>query len=302
MSELITFFPRRESGVSIQIAILILLLGASGLGLWQANQAGFGFVFYFFLLPALLTVIVAPLLVYQLYALLTANYTLEQDGMRLRWGMRGEDIPVDQILWVRMRSEYSGNLPRPFLSLPGAVLGVRRLSKTQDVEYMADRVHDLVLVATQRKIFAISPSDPAQFLFAYQRLAEKGSISPLAPRSVYPSFFFSDFWSDQTARWLLLLGSLWMLVFLAVTAALIPGLGLVSLHIELARVTKDAVPAVRLLILPVINAVLFAADLVLGVLFYRRAENRVLSYILWLTSLVVGMLFVAALVFILRAQ
>ncbi len=281
------------------LAVLGVLFAAGGGGLWQANKSGFDLKFFVYLLPAFVVLAGAPVLVYQVYALLNAAYTLQRDGIQLRWGMRSEDIPEDQVVWVRLASEYAGRLPRPFLHWPGAELGLRRLPDGLEIEYLAAGSQDLVLIGTLERVYAISPSDPQAFLFAYQRFAETGSLTPLPARSVYPAFFLSHFWNDQAARWLLLGGGVWALGFLTVIAAIIPGLGLVTLHIELANANEAAVPAVRLLLLPVMNAIVYVADLVLGVFFYRRAENRVLSYLLWGASLLVSLLFSVDVVLIL---
>jgi len=289
------FHPSRRRGLIFQLVVLILLLAVSAGGLWQANKSGFDLRFFGYLLPTFLGMLGVPFLVYQIYALVTASYTLERDGIRLKWGMRYEDIPENQILWVRSAANYEGKLPPPFLRWPGAVVGTRRLADGRLVEYLAEGLGNLVLVGTPQKIYALSPLSAEQFIFTYQRLAETGSLTPLPAHSVYPAFFLSHFWSDQAARWLLGAGALLAFGLLAATAALIPSLGLVSLHIELASASNDAVPAVRLLLLPVINSAIFIADLVLGVFFYRRIENRVLSYLLWGSSIMVSLLFFVSL-------
>ena len=289
------FYPSRRAGLVVHLVTLTLLVGLGAAGLWQANTAGFDLRFFGYLLPTFLSLLGAPFLVYQIFALMTANYILERDGIRLNWGMRHEDIPENQILWVRSAADFEGKLPQPFLRWPGAFVGVRRLPDGRMIEYLADSNRNLVLVGTSQKIYVVSPGNPEQFTFTYQRFAEIGSITPLPSRSIYPAFFLSHFWSDQAARWLLGVGALLAIGFLALTAALIPSLGLVSLHIELASASQDAVPALRLLLLPVINSAIFMADLVLGVFLYRRIENRVLSYLLWGSSLLVSLLFFVAL-------
>jgi len=44
-------------------------------------------------------------------------------GLRLRWGLRAEDIPLPEIEWIRPASDLGFHLPKPFLSMPGALLG-----------------------------------------------------------------------------------------------------------------------------------------------------------------------------------
>lgn len=293
------FSPARRTGMIFHLAVLALLLGVGAAGLWQANKSGFDFNFFIYLLPIFTALLGVPFLVYQAYSLLTASYIVERDGLRLRWGMRSEDIPENQVLWVRSQDQFEGSLPLPFLRWPGAVLGVRRLADGREIEYMSAGRQNLVLIGTAQKIFIISPRNPQEFLFTYQRFAEVGSLTPLVGRSVFPTFFLSHFWSDQAARWLLVAGALYTFTFLALTAWIIPSFATVNLHIELANTGADVVPAVRLLLLPVMNAAIFVADLVLGVFFYRRIETRVLSYLVWGSSLLVSLLFSGAVVIIL---
>lgn len=167
---------------------------------------------------------------------------------------------------------------------------------------MAARTDQLVLVATPRRLYAISPADPEQFLRAYRRLTELGSIAPLPARSVYPAFALQRFWEDRTARWLLLLGTLLAFSLLAFVATIIPGRDTVVMHFGFSGAAAEFAPAVRLLLLPIINSAFFVADLALGMFLYRRLELRPLSYLIWATSLVASLLFGGAVVFILLAS
>jgi hypothetical protein len=59
------------------------------------------------------------LLAYRLYALWTASYSLERDGVHLRWGFRSEDVPIDAVLWVRTDENLGMRLALPFFRWPG---------------------------------------------------------------------------------------------------------------------------------------------------------------------------------------
>lgn len=295
-----SFIPARRPGLIFHILILGILGGCSAYGLWQVSRSEVGPSVLLALAPTLLALGVFPWLSYCLYALHNATYTIERDGLRLHWGLRQEDIPIDQVQWVRPASDYGDRLPLPVLRWPGAVLGERRLADQRKIEYMADRSHDLVLVATRQHIFAISPSQPVDFISTYVRYAELGSISPLPAKSLYPAFLLARFWQDRSAR-ALVLGGLFVTLMLWVRVILaIPGLAEIPWHLTAPNQAKELAPSLRLLLLPTLNLGAFVFDLVIGFFFYRRDEYKVLSYLFWLAGLVTACLFGGGIFFILN--
>ncbi|NMC78371.1 MAG: hypothetical protein GYA59_03330, partial [Chloroflexi bacterium] len=88
------FLPERRTGLIVHIGAAILLIGAS-LGSFLLAQRQIASS-YFVLLLLLSVALLLPLalILYRGYALLRANYILEREGLRLRWGLRSEDIPL----------------------------------------------------------------------------------------------------------------------------------------------------------------------------------------------------------------
>jgi hypothetical protein len=136
------------------------------------------------------------------------------------------------------------------------------------------QLQPLVFIATQGSLYAISPEDPAAFRRAYQRYAEMGSLTPLAPRSIYPTFLVSRVWNERPARYLLLAGLALSLVLLVWVSLVAPGYGQISLGFNPDGSLREAVPAVQLLLLPLVNAFFFLTDLILGLFFYRRGDQQ----------------------------
>ena len=139
------FYPPRRSGLIFHAGAILFLLAASGLGLWQASSASIGPTFLIYLLPALISVPVIFLLAYRAYALFSASYQLERDGLRLRWGLRSEQIPMDALVWVGLARDFPQPAPLPMVHWPGAILGQRHLPDGRSAEYLAARSRDLVL-------------------------------------------------------------------------------------------------------------------------------------------------------------
>ncbi len=302
MSALYEFRPPLRLAVIFH-AFAILFLGAvATLGFWQTSLANVGPAFLFYLIVAIAAVGLIPMLVYRFYALRHASYTLERDGLHLWWGLRGEDIPMDKVLWMRLEASQGFTLPRPWVYWPGCVLGERRLPDGKTVEYLASQTRDLVLVGTQARIFAISPQNPGEFLQTFQRLMELGSLSPIQANSTYSSFLLARFWGDVPARVMFLAALFLSLILLIWSGLSVPGRQTVNLHLASSGEPDAALPTVQLLLLPVLNAIFQGVDLLGGLFFFRKAESRVFAYLLWGSGVLTSFLFLLAVFFILNAS
>jgi hypothetical protein len=302
------FTPPRRAGLLFLLGLILIFLGGAALGLYRASQAQIGPIFIVSMLPALLAVVFVPFLAYRLYCLQASSYILERDGLRLRWGLRVEHIPMSEILWVGRQSDYSGLLPLPVIRLPGAVVGVRQVHGAAQaysprlVEYMASESHGLILIGVKERIFAISPSDADSFLFDYQRFTELGSLTPLVGRSVYPSFLLGRVWRSLPARLTLLASLVLSLVLTGWVVLAIPAHTQVHLGFYPDGSPGDLVPAVQLLLLPVLNGIIVSVDVVAGLFFFRREQTQNLSYLLWGSSALVPLLFLLGVFFILQSS
>jgi len=300
LNETFTFHPPRRVGIIFHIALIIVLLILGAWGLFQTTYTGVGPTFIIYLLPVLLGVFAIPLLLYRLNTLQTASYTLERDSIRLQWGLRVEVIPTNAILWVRPASDLIEKLRLPWFRWHGSVQGTRRLTGGTIVEFMAVQTRDLILIGTYEKVFAVSPENPAEFLLTYQRLTELGSLLPPSHKTVMPTFILARVWQSPPARYLILLSFLLGLALLISAGLIAPRLSTVSLGFLPTGQPRDPIPGIRLLLLPVLNGIFWVFNLGAGLFFFRRAEWRAFSYLLWSTSCIVAVLFLAGVFFILR--
>lgn len=293
-------FPRRQAGWLVLLLTTGVLLIGIVFGLWQASQAETASTFLFYAGLVAVAAILLPPLGYRLYGLQNASYEITRNGIRLRWGWRLEDIPAYQVEWVGYAQNFEHPLPSPLLALPGAVVGERRLPDGRILEYLADRLRNLVLIVTPQRIYAISPAQPGDFLLNYQRLMEYGSLTPLQAQSVKPNFWLTPFQANRPARWLLIGNIFLALTLFAIVAVATLSREQISLRFTPAGEPLDEVPIVRLYLLPVLNLLFVVCDDALGAFFYRRQEWRSLSYLLWGSALATTILFLGAIVFILR--
>jgi hypothetical protein len=298
--EAYTFRPPRRYGLLIHSSIVALLGSLVVVGLQTAAEAQLGLTFLLAVLPTLTGLAALPWLIYRTYALWTATYTIERDSLRLQWGLRVEEIPMNTIAWVRPASTLGRALPLPWSRLAGAVVGVRRMGNGT-VEYLASQQNDLIIIATTEQMFAISPRDPQAFLRAYRSQTELGSFATRPPRSAQPAAIFTHFWPDRWAR-LLVLGLFTINLALFAAASLaIPAHATIPLRFDAQGAPLDFAPGVRLMLLPIISGLFGAVDFLLGLFLYRRETTQIAAYLLWAAGLATGALLLGAVTFLINA-
>jgi hypothetical protein len=300
MNELYTFRPPRRLGSLTHLVAGIALAIGGFLGIWQATRTAIGPLFLLVLIPSVIALSLVPWLLYLFGGLQRAFYSFERDGIRLRWGLRVEDIPMSQVLWVCRAVELGKKLPLPRLRLPGVLVGRRWHPELGKIEYLAASGRDLVLIATSQRVYAISPEDPAACLQAFQELAELGSLSPIPARSLYPVGLFTQVWRLSVVR-LLVLGGLAVSVLLLVWVSLVvPTRGELSLGYHATGDPLEPLPAGRLMLLPLLNGLFFVTDFLLGLFVFRRERLRPLAFLLWGAGFIIPWLFALAIWILLR--
>jgi hypothetical protein len=259
--------PDRRLGVIFHFSAISGLIIISGWGIWNAARSSLGLVFLLYLIPSLVSFVLIPLLAYRWYSLMGAYYQLDRDGMRLRWGLRIEDIPMDAVTWISLSTALKRELPMPWLRWPGAVLGTRHTSDGERVEFLSSRSNQLVVIATRTQLFTISPGEPETFMQTFQRLMELGSLSPITAQSLHPTFLLARIWRMRSARLLILAGLLLNIILVVWVSLVIPSRSTILFGFA---TSGDPVPAVRLLLIPLISGFFFLVDLLLGIFFFRR--------------------------------
>lgn len=292
------FRPTRRAGIIFHIVALLLLASGTAAALWLAFQQNVGANFVLLILLATLLFLPLPVLAYRGYALLTARYSVERDGLRLRWGLRAEDIPLPDVEWVRPASDLAFDLPVPRLSWPGAILGLLNVGDLGPVEFMGSNRSLLLLLATPKRVYAISPADPVGFVRAFQYATEMGSLSPIEAFSARPASYLRTVLSDRLARTMVLLGALLTAVLFVLVSLFIPGLDSVSLGFSSSGQMLPPVPAAQLLLLPILGAFVFLMDILAGAFFYRYDPWRPVAYLMWAGGTLTPALLIAAVFFL----
>ncbi len=293
-----TFLPKRTPGLLFHGALILLLLGGAGFLLYLAFQQSGGINLILYLTGALLLLAVLPFLVYRGYALLHASYILERDGLRIRWGLRLQDIPLSEVEWVRPVEDLQIPVTLPAFSWPGAILGESEHEDLGRIEFIGSSRIGMVIVATMDQVVILSPAQTEEFIQKFNRTIEMGTLSPIKPFSSRPAGFLRGIFSDRLARITIPLGfALWFLLVVLVSI-LIPTQAQISMGYNAAGALLEAVPASRMLLLPVIAIFLYTISLLVGAYLFRKEDTRPISQMLWISGgLTSCLLLAAALVF-----
>jgi hypothetical protein len=292
------FPPDRRLGLLIHAIIIIVLAAVTVFGVLNLSKAQVGPFFVLYLLMALTAFAPIPFLGYRAYALLRADYYIDRDSLAMLWGLRIEDIPLNDIEWVRPASDLTQPLLMPRLRLPGAILGTRRHPDLGLVEFIASSPRNLILIATSKRIFAISPRNPAGLVQTFARATEMGSLMPTEAKSVYPSFIITQAWDSPVARFLWISGILINLGLIAWVGLLIPSLSKIPFGFNPFGTPDEIVSATQLILLPLVSGLMFVTGMTAGLYFYRWDRQRPLAFIVWSSSTFCSILFLLAVLFL----
>jgi len=296
-----TYPPPKQRGLAVHVILVVLLLALAAFSAFRLYGAALDVAFAGLVLLLLACLLILPVLGYRLYALIRAEYSLDRDNLHLVWGLRVEDIPISDVEWVRPASQLPAPLRLPWLRIWGGLLGTIRQPELGPVEFLASETDGLLLVATARRIFAISPADPVAFVLAFQRTMEMGSLAPGQSLSQYPSFVMSNAWQTPFTRYVWLFGAFINIGLFLWVSLNLPGLPQVSLGFDALGAPLDPVPGAQLILLPLLSAILFAGGWLVGLFFYRREDQHLLANLLWLSGTLASLLFLFAVFFLLNA-
>lgn len=292
------FPPPKQRGVIVHGVVLAVLTAMALYGFITLTNADIGPSFLISLFIALFSFVPIPFFAYRIYALIKADYYIDRDSLAIHWGLRVEDIPLSDIEWIRPAEDLTNPLNLPALPMPGALLGMRRHPDLGAVEFIASDAKKLLLIATAKRVFVISPENPAGLAQTFARATEMGSLAPAEAKSVYPSFIVSQAWESGMARYLWLT-ALFLNIGLFIWASLIiPSTPQVALAVQTADSTLETVPSSQLLIFPVASFLLAITGWISGLSFYRRERERILAFIVWGSSTFTSLLFLLAVLFI----
>jgi len=292
------FPPPKQRGLILHGIVILILTAITIFAFINISRADVGPSFLIALLIAFASFIPIPFFLYRLYSLWRADYYLSRDSLTINWGLRIEDIPLTDIEWIRPADDLTHPVSLPSFPIPGGLLGTRRHPDLGMVEFLASDSRKLLLVATAKRVFVISPEDSAGLSQTFARITELGSITTVESKSVYPSFVVIQAWESSLARYLWLSG-LFLNIGLFIWASLIiPSTPRVALGPQFAGSALETVSSSQLIIFPLAGLLLSVISWIAGLYFYRWEKERVLAFIVWGSSTFTSLLFLLAVLFI----
>lgn len=296
------FQPPRRGGLFFNLGLMLLLGGTSLTLLVLATQTPLGPLFLVYLLGALFIASPTPTLSSRTYSLVRSYYEVQREGIRLKWGFREVSIPITAVEYIELAEDLLFPLEFPRLQWPGAVTGQKTQDRLGVVEFLAAQRKELVMIGTPERVFVISPQNPKQFVLAYRKMTELGSISPIPAHSTYPSFFLVEIWRKIPMRVLLVITTILSLALFGLVAWAVPTLDAVPLGFDAEGQPLPPVSPGQLFLLPSLNILLIVASYLLSLWFYRRDEGHPLITVLWSSTTLTALLFLVAVLFILGAS
>jgi hypothetical protein len=266
--------------------------------LWAATQWAEGSIFVFIMFLIVILTALIPFVLYRGYALINARYILERNGLRIRWGLRTEDIPLDEIKWLRRANESGYSIQLPVLGWSGAILGEKQSESLGPIEYIAADLEKIILVATNIKIYAISPQNPREFELAFQRAFEMGSLFPIESQSVRPAAFVQKVLKDKYGKYLLPLNVGLVLVLWLVSGFIIANNQQLPLGFSPQGQPLELVASQQLLLIPILGLFDLVLNIILGLFFFRRDEYFRISYLLWIGGVLTTILLLISMIYL----
>ncbi|HNK62874.1 MAG TPA: PH domain-containing protein [Anaerolineales bacterium] len=292
------FPPPKQRGLTLHGVFLFVLVAIVVTGFFNLSRATVGPTFILWLLVSVAAFAPIPFFIYRIYSLWRADYIIDRDSLAIYWGLRLEDIPLSDIEWIRPADDLTHPLTLPTFPLPGGLIGLRRHPDLGLVEFIASDAGKLLLIATSKRIFVISPEDPAALTQTFARATEMGSLAPTEARSVYPSFVVTQAWESGLARYLWLAALFLNIGMFIWTGLIIPATPRVALGPQFAGSLLETVPSSQIIIFPVASLLLAIAGWVAGLYFYRWERERILAFIVWGSGTLSSLLFLLSVLFI----
>lgn len=290
------FIPERRQGIILHGFLLIILGIMMFTALWSVINWAEGSLFVLIMIVIVGLTALIPFILYRGYALFNARYILERDGLRLRWGLRTEDIPLTEIEWVRRANESGYTIQLPVLAWLGAILGEKQSESLGQIEFIASDFNKLILVATHSKVYAISPQNPREFEMAFQRTFEMGSLFPIESLSNRPTAFIQQVFKDKYAKYLVPLNIATTLLLWLVSGLIIANQSQLPLGFSPQGQPLEMVVSQQLLLIPILGLFVMVLNIILGLFFFRRIDYYQISYMLWVGGIITPLLLLASII------
>lgn len=286
-------YPSRSGFIFLALTLLAGLLAVLLINLLPQQSN----ISRIFILSAgtILAVVAMGIAFYWAVLAFELHYYLSRNGLVIRWGLAQQRIPLDHIQEI-----VPGHaLPAPptfiGLNIAGLRLGWGKLADYGRVKFHTTAaVAESLFVITPQQTYVISPSQPEQFLQAWQARQSLGPTQRWSTGRQWGWPFNYPILTDRLAWWLLSLAFLTGLAQLGYLSSIFVDLPRsLPIHFDAFGLPDRIADKSTLLTLPTLGLAALALNGVLGILVYRW--EKVAAYLLWGSGLALQLcLWVAA--------
>ncbi len=269
--------------VVLGLALLDVIVGRA---IMTRPIDGLSFLLAFWILISLGA---AVYLAYRGLCAFTLEYWVTRDGVTVVWGASRQIVPMARIRRIQRGARPDG--PNRLWPWHWPYTERRRLlaAKVGVVNSYATRpLSEQIILVTDHESYGLSPADPEQFLAALQARYALGPARPLALELRRPPLWTWGLWRDRSAQVLILAGLMLVLAMFGALTFRFPELPPdVPLHFDVRGIPDRIAAKSGLFALPIIGLIAWLANLVIGIVLYRRAQPGA-AYLLWGSVVVVS--------------
>ncbi len=291
-----TFDP--ETNVSVTSGVVALAL-VSLVAVTVAVGATFvplSALTFLFAMVALLLMLVAALLGYQVWCFYHAHYHLDRNALVIRWGNFGEVIPLKEIEKVHAGSDYVDGIRFRRVPLPGWWVGMAYHPELGWMRAYATAPPDeQIIISAKCGNFIISPAQMTPFVEGLRDRLRMGATIAVKYERLLPRLLKQGLLTDRLAFGLIISVIALNLTVFAMSTALYPMLpGEIPVHFD-AQGFPDRIGDKVGLFMPALIAVItMVINLGIGLALYQpqaqagsspqrstTSLRRLLSLIVW---------------------
>jgi len=234
--------------------------------------------------------LLAGLIAYWVYGLTNARYLLDRNALVIAWGTSKQVIPTGHIERVFTGDEIEGRLHFYGGRWPGHWVGYGELpGGKQALFYATQPPQQQVFIVTPGLVYGISPAQQVAFLESLTKRLEMGPTQAMEQSSRRPPILDWTIWRDPLGLSLLGAATAGLVLLLGVLTVRYPTLPmLIPLHFGASGSPDRLGPRVAIFLVPMIGLLTLLTNGALGALSYRH--NRLVSYMLWGSSVLVQVL------------
>jgi hypothetical protein len=274
--------------VGISLMTLISLVSAALIGITASQPISFGT--FLVGIGVLLGFALVALLAYWVYGLVSASYLLDRNALVITWGPSRQVIPTREIKQVLTGDEIKGGIRFHGGRWPGHWVGYGQIADLGETLFYATvPPREQVFVATPGLVYGLSPANREEFLESLQKRLQMGPTQMVEQTSRRLPLLNWRIWRDRLGLVLLGAGALTLVSLLGMVCFRFPALPrLMPLHFDASGSPDRLGPRGEVFLIPLIGLLTLLTNGMLGSLLYHR--DRVASYLLWGSSILVQLL------------